>query len=59
MNVERRDDLRTWFAEVGYLYLLVALLIVVVFLVKDLHHTTVSVDSPVSGAVTQMPYDRE
>ena len=43
MNVYRRENLRTWLAEVGYLYVIVIVLISLFFLVKDLRHSVTSI----------------
>jgi len=36
MDIPRRENFRTWFGEVGYLYLVVILIVSLVFLFRDL-----------------------
>ncbi len=36
MDIPRRENFRSWFGEVGYLYLVVILIVALVFLFKDL-----------------------
>ncbi|MFA6107930.1 MAG: hypothetical protein WDA75_04085 [Candidatus Latescibacterota bacterium] len=38
MELPRRDTFKAWLADVGYLYLVVAALVLVAFLVVDLLH---------------------
>jgi len=44
MNMYRRSDFKTWFADVGYLYLVVVAFVVLIFLFKNLERTTISWD---------------
>ena len=43
MHTHPRQNLHTWFTEVGYLYVVVIVLVTVVFLLRDLRHSVTPV----------------
>lgn len=58
MNSEhyRRDGFREWFRDVGYLYLIVAGSLVVLFAVAELAHVVRPSSGRVSATVSASPY---
>lgn len=36
MNIERRENFRSWFTDVGYLYIIVVVALGLIFFLKDL-----------------------
>ena len=56
MNMDRRNNFKSWFMDVGILYLVVAVLVISVFVVASLDGTWKSVTTTVS--IDQGPMDR-
>ena len=46
----RRNDFRSWFDDVGFIYLIVIVLVALIFLLKDIGSVAVDNDSPVEQA---------
>ena len=55
VNMERRTGLRHWFADVGYIYVLVAVLVSVVLALSGLPSTRHIVASPPANPVHEVP----
>jgi len=59
MHAERRENFRTWFSDIGYLYIIVIVAIALLFLFKDLRIDPASSRKIVDDAATTEPfYDR-
>lgn len=44
MNMYRRNDFRSWFDDVGFIYLIVIGFVALIFLLKDMGSDTIIVD---------------
>ena len=56
MRTHPRQNLHTWFTEVGYLYVVVIVLVTVVFLLRDLRHSVTPVRTVDQGHPAQEIY---
>ena len=52
MNMYRRNDFKSWFADVGFIYLIVVGFVTLVLSVGSLRHLSISTGSASAGDVT-------